>query len=84
MEVSYSTKLKEKGDFIKILETHAVEMMEKKEDLFSFSTQPGPVENLSPTSSGWKEVVDKYAEENKKLNASIARPKGKRQSVDGS
>ena len=35
LEVSYSTELKEKDDFIEILESRVVEMMEKKEDLFS-------------------------------------------------
>ena len=39
--MSYSIKLKEKDDLIDILEIHAVEMMEKKEDLFSSRVQPG-------------------------------------------
>ena len=70
--MSYSTKLKEKEDLIEILESHVMEMMEKEEDLFSSRAQPGP-SCSSSDSGGWKEVANRYAEENKQLKAQIAR-----------
>ena len=81
--MSYQIKLKEKNDLIEILESYAVEMMEKQEDLFSSRVQPSPGHPFFD-SGGWKEVTDKYAEENKQLRDHIARLKGKCQCVETS
>ena len=83
LEVSYSTKLKEKDDLIEILESHVMEMMEKEEDLFSSRAQPGPSHSFS-NSGNWKEVADKYAEEKKQLKDQIIRLVGKCQCVERS
>ena len=68
LETSYRADLKEKYDLIEILESRAVEMMEKQEDLFSFRAYPRPSFSLFE-SGGWKEVTDRYAEENNQLKA---------------
>ena len=78
LEVSYRADLKERDDLIEILESHAVE---RQDDLFTSRAQSGPSCSL-PDPSDWKEVTDRYAEENKQLKAQIARLTGKRQCVE--
>ena len=77
LEISYWAYLKEKDDFIEILESRSVEMMERQEDLFSSRTPSGPSFSF-PDSGDWKEDAAMYAEENKQLKAQIARLTGKR------
>ena len=72
LEISYQEDLKKKGDLIEILESRVVEMMERKEDLFSSRAQSRPSCSL-PNSGDWKEVTDRYVEENKRLKAHITR-----------
>ena len=79
--MSYQTKLKEKDDLIEILESRAMEMMEKKDDLFFSRDHSGPSCSLSDSGSQ-KEVAGKYAEENKQLKAHIARLTGNRQCME--
>ena len=79
--MSYREDLKEKDDLIEILESRAVEMMERKEDLFSSITHSGCSHSLLD-SSDWKGVANRYAKENKRLKAQIARFIGKRQCVE--
>ena len=57
---------------IKILESRVIETMERQEDLFSSRAQSGPSCSL-PDFDDWKEVTDRYVEENKQLKAQIAR-----------
>ena len=68
---------------IRILESRAMEMMERKKDLFSSRVDSDPSHPFSD-SDGWKEVVDRCAEENKQLKAQIERLVGKRQCVERS
>ena len=73
--------MKEKDDLIEILESRAVETMERQGDLFS----PKPHSDSScslPDLGDWKEVAMRYAKENQRLKAQIARLTGKRQRVE--
>ena len=81
LEISYRADLKEKDDLIEILESRAVETMEKQGDLFS----PKPRSDASyslPDSGDWKEVSTRYVEENHRLKAQISRLTGKRQRIE--
>ena len=73
--------MKEKDDLIEILESRAIETMEKKRYLFSYRALLGIIHPL-PDSGDWKGVSDRYAEENKQLKTQIARLTGKRQCVE--
>ena len=81
LEMSYQTELKEKDDLIEIIESRFMEMMERQEDLFSSRARYGPSCSLLD-SGDWKEVTDRYAEENKQLKAQIARLRGKCRCVE--
>ena len=83
LEMSYQIELKEKDDLIKILESRLVEMMERKEDLVSSKAKSGLSHSLLD-SGDWKEVADRYVEENKQLKAQITRLAGKRQCMERS
>ena len=75
LESSYKADLKEKDDLIEILESRAVESMERQGDLFS----PKPQSDVScslPDSGDWKEVATRYAEENQRLKAQITKLTG--------
>ena len=56
LESSYRADLKEKDDLIEILESRAVESMERQGDLFSPKPQKGANYSL-PASDDWKEVA---------------------------
>ena len=73
--------MKEKDYLIEIMESHFIETMERQEDLFSSRAQSGPSCSL-PDSSDWKEVANRYVEENKQLKARIVRLIRKRQCVE--
>ena len=73
--------MKEKDDLIEILESRAVESMERQWDLFSPKPQTGADYSL-PTSDDWEEVAIREVEENQRLRAQIARLTGKRQRTD--
>ena len=62
---------------IEILESQAVESMERQGDLFSHKPQTGVV-CLLPDSDVWKEVAIRHGEENQRLRAQISRLTGKR------
>ena len=80
LEVSYRADLKEKDDLIEILESRAVETMERQGDLFS--PKPQSVSSCSlPDSGDWKEVTTRYTEENQRFKAQISRLTGKRQRI---
>ena len=81
LEVSYRADLKDKDDLIEILESPAIETMERQEDLFSSIAQSGPSFSL-PDSGDLKEVANRYAEENKQLKAQIVRLIEKHQCVE--
>ena len=68
LESSYRADLKEKDDLIDILESRAVESMERQWDLFSPKPQSG-VDYSLPDSEDWKEVAIRHAEENQRLKA---------------
>ena len=63
LEISYRAYLKEKDDLLEILESRAVETMERQGDLFSPKPQSYVYYSL-PDSGDWKEVSTRYAEEN--------------------
>ena len=63
---------------IEILESRAVEFMERKGDLFSPKPQTGADHPL-PALEDWKEIAIRRVEENQRLRAQIARLTGKRQ-----
>ena len=69
---------KEKDDLIEILESRAVESMERQGDLFSPRPQTGADYSLL-ASDDWKEVAIGHVEENQRLRAQISRLTGKRQ-----
>ena len=73
--------MKEKDDLIEILESRAVEAMERKEDLFSSKPQSDLSYSL-PDFDDWEEVANRYAEENHRLKSQIARLTGKHQRVE--
>ena len=81
LESTYKADLKEKDDLIEILESRAVESMERKQDLFSPKPQTGADYSL-PASHDWKEVAIRHVEENQRLRVQIARLTGKRQRTD--
>ena len=81
LESSYKADLNEKDDLIEILESRAVESMERQGDLFSPKPQSGADYSLCD-SDDWKEVATGYAEENQRLKAQIARLTGKRQRTE--
>ena len=56
LESSYRADLKEKDDLIEILESRAVETMERQGDLFSPKPQSG-ADHLLPDSYDWKEIA---------------------------
>ena len=56
-------------------------MMERQGDLFSPKPRSDAIFSL-PDSGGWKEVATRYAEENQRLKAQIARLIGKRQRIE--
>ena len=66
---------------IEILESRAVETMERQGDLFSPKPQ-SDVDYSLPDSGDWKEVATRYAEENQRLKAQIARLTGKCQRIE--
>ena len=73
--------MKEKDDLIEILESRAVETMERQGDLFS--PKPQSDASCSPPNSGdCKEVATRYAKENQRLKAQIARITGKCQRIE--
>ena len=81
LEISYREDLKERDDLIEILESQAVEMMERKGGLFS--PKPQSVDSCSlPNSGDWKEVATRYAKENQRLKAQISKFTGKRQCIE--
>ena len=59
----------------------AVETMERKVDLVSPKPQSSDIFSL-PDSSDWKGAATRYAEENQRLKAQIARLIGKRQRIE--
>ena len=73
--------MKEKDDLIEILESRDIETMERQGDLFSSKPQSGASFSLHE-SGDWKEVATRYAEENQRLKAQIARLTGKRQRIE--
>ena len=81
LEISYRADLKEKDDLIEILESRAVESMERQGDLFSPKPHLDAICSL-PNSVDWKEVATGYAEENQRLKAQISRLTGKRQRIE--
>ena len=78
LEISYREDLKERDDLIEILESRVVEIMERQGDLFSSK----PKSDASCSLHDWKEVATRYAEENQRLKAQIARLTGKRQRIE--
>ena len=60
--------MKEKDDLIEILESRAVETMERKGGLFSPKPQSDACFSLHDLGD-WKEVATRYAEENQRLKA---------------
>ena len=81
LEISYRADLKEKDDLIEILESRAVETMERQGDLFSPKPQSDADHSL-PDSGDWKEVATRYVEENQILKAQISRLTRKRQCIE--
>ena len=81
LEISYKADLKEKDDLIEILESRAIDSMEIQGDLFCPKPQSG-VDYSLPDSGDWKEVATRYAEDNQRLKAQIARLTGKRQRIE--
>ena len=81
LESSYRADLKEKVDLIEILESRAVESMERQGDLFSPKPQTGADYSL-PGSDDWKEVSIRHVVENQRLKSQISRLTGKRQRTD--
>ena len=81
LEISYRANLKEKDDLIEILESRAVETMERQGDLFSPKPQSDSSCSL-PDSGDWKGVATRYSEENQRLKAHIARLTRKRQRIE--
>ena len=79
--MSYQAYLKEKDDLIEILKRHVVETMERKDDLFSSKPHSNLICSLLD-SDDWKEVANRYVEENKQFKAQIARLTGKHQCVE--
>ena len=66
---------------IEILESRAVESMERQRDLFSRKPKTG-VDYSFPDPDDWKEVAIRYEEENQRLRAQISRLARKRQRTD--
>ena len=81
LEISYRENLKEKDDLIEILESRAVEAIERQGDLFSPKSQSDAICSL-PDSGDWKEVSTRYAKENQRLKAQIYKLTGKRQHIE--
>ena len=73
--------MKKKDDLIEILESQAVEAMERQGDLFSSKPQLYASCSL-PNLGDWKEVATRYVEENQRLKAHISRLTGKRQRIE--
>ena len=63
LKISFRAVLKEKYDLIEILESRAVETMERQGDLFSPKPQSDASFSLHD-SSDWKEFATIYSEEN--------------------
>ena len=79
--MSYRANLKEKDDLIEILESRAMESMERQGDLFSPKPQIGVDYSLSDLDD-WREVAIRHMEENQRLRAQIVRLIGKRQRIE--
>ena len=72
--------MKEKDDLTEILESRAVDSMERQGDLFSPGPQSGADHSL-PDSDDWKEIAIRHVEENQRLKAQIVRLTRKRHRI---